>query len=404
MINSEEQSGGWAARAPKGWGPVAQVCRAVHDNLTIVTKRINAEIEQTIPDFAPPDSPFTPDDRFRSTRGMIAGFLHAVAENRAINDRESGFARLVGQRSAIKGFPLPPLIDSLYTAYREIWATLVEEADRSGGRAGALLRDAGATIWERMHATTTAVTAGYHQQMPRPEALEIRIANRFVKAIGAAADSDECRSLGIDLGFNPEGTFAIATLAEPASSVEAARRIAAAVQRDGAVAVAASRTGMSVLIVQNVDAAALEAVVVREAGDAPAGIGAMCDGIPGLKAGLAQAESALRLAEIAGGVRSFGSEWFLAAPMMMRDGLEQLFAGSISLARRKPHLADAVASFARHGFSLAAASLDLAVTQSTVRYRLKRWHALTGWDAWTFGGLANSIMALELARAPQQRA
>ena len=376
---------------------MAEVCRTVFDDIAAVTLRINGIIERSIRDFAPSESPFTHEDRFRSSRGMIAGFLQAVAENRDIHERDIAFAHLVGQQSALKGFPLPPLIDSLYTAYREVWAELVAAAGRAPGTADELLREAGATIWERMHALTTAVTAGYHRQMPRPEALEIRIAGQFVKAIATDPASEEARSLAIDLGFNAEGSFRVAAIAEPAAAVEASRRIARAAQMAGAVAIAAARGGASVLVVQGMREDDLAALIAREASEAPAGMSLTAESIGGIGAALTQAECALRLAGHGGGLRRFADEWFLAAPLIMREDMERLLRPAIELCRSKPHLASAVRAFSAHGFSLAAAAGELAVTQSTVRYRLKRWHAITAWDPWTFHGLANSILAFELA-------
>lgn len=401
MINTSSETPLWKARAPKGWGPVEQVCRIVYEDLDAVTLRINGMIARTIPAFAPAESPFTDEDRFRSTRGMTAGFLWAVAENRDLGDKELAFARLIGQQSALKGFSLPPLIESLYSAYRGVWAELVAVADRTSGSAGEQLREAGATIWERMHGLTTAVTAGYHHQMPRPEALEIRIASQFVKAITAEPDSDESRALAIDLGFNADGTFRVAMLAEPAASVEAARTIAAEARRAGAVAVVAPRGGTSILIAQGLEDGALTGMVTKHAQGAPAGIGLPADGIERIGDALANAECGLRLAEATGGTRRFADEWFLAAPMLMRRGLEPMLATAIDVARRKPHLADAVRAFSSNGFSLAAASGELGVTQSTVRYRMKRWQAMTRCDPWSFAGLAESMLALELSRAPR---
>ena len=62
--------------------------------------------------------------------------------------------------------------------------------------------------------------------------------------------------------------------------------------------------------------------------------------------------------------------------------------------RAHPHLAEAVLTYGKHGFSIATSAKDLH--PNTVTYRLDRWQHLTGWNPRSLDGLLNSVVGLNL--------
>lgn len=388
---------GWTARPPGGWEPVAAVCRAVFGDLPSVAERINAAITREVADFQGPASVFSPDDLRWSTSRNVAGFLHGVAEHRAPSEEELSFRRLIGQRSAIRGSALQPLLTAFHIGYRELWSILVEQASRTGGRAPALLLAGGSTIWQWMLATTNAVTESYQQELARREAFEARATAHFIEAIAQDPSSDECAALAKELGFGPAGRFRVLALAGPIGSGDVARTMVSALLASQATATHAQRGRTALVIVQGIGAPALEAALAMCPGDAPVGVGLEGEGLEGARSSMIEAEWALDLAMLRRRACHFDEDWFPAIMLSHRSSVERMLAPGVSVAASKPHLADAVRVFANAEFSVAESARQIGISQNSLRYRLTRWHELTGWSPWSYDGLTRSVMALELA-------
>ena len=130
-----------------------------------------------------------------------------------------------------------------------------------------------------------------------------------------------------------------------------------------------------------------------------AGIGAPRRGPDGARRSVVDAGQALALSRHRGAPVRFAEEWVAATLVAAGDALDDLCAAAIEVARRSPHLADAVLAFAEQGLSVVGAGRALHVHANTVIYRLERWAHLTGWDARTFDGLSRSVAALTRAGA-----
>jgi hypothetical protein len=382
----------WDVVAPLGREPVAELCEALFGRLDLVTGRVNAAITSEIPEFAPARSAFSAEDLRWSTGRNTASFLKGIAEHRAPSDDEVSFRRLIGRRSAVRGFPLQPLVASFHIAYRELWSLMVEEAARVGGRAPMMLLSGGSTIWQWMHATTTAVADGYNEETARREAFATRTAAHFVETLSDDPSSDECRSLAAELGFAVDEAFRVFALIGDVAPVDTAQALAAALRVRGAVAVSSQRGRTAVVVAQGVES--LDDAVAST--DTPIGIGLERRGLEGARASLLEAERALDVALVRGGVCRFEDDWLPAIGLAFRGSLEQMLSDGVGVAASKPHLAEAVRTFAGSGFSVAEGARTLRVSQNSFRYRLTRWRALTGWDPWTHDGLTRSLMALAM--------
>lgn len=387
----------WNVDVPPGWEPVAGICRAVFRDLPHVTNRINAAITQEIPEFAPAESVFTARDLAWTTSRNTASFLRGIAENRGPTADEMAFRRMIGQRSALRGFPFQPLIASFHIAYRELWSMMVEHAAAIGGRAPMMLLGEGSTIWRWMHATTSSIGEGYNQETARREAFATRAAAHLIDAIAQDPASDECASLAIELGFRPQARFRMLALVGPIASVDTAESIASAIRRRGGVTVSAQRGRNAVILTQGAALDLIDESLPRRDDPAPIGVGLERHGLQGASASLIEAERALALAVLRGGVCRFEDDWLPAIALAHRDSIEPMFESGIQTATFKPHLADAITAFARSGYSVAEGARSLRLSQNSFRYRLTRWRSLTGWDPWTHDGLTRSLIALEFS-------
>jgi len=376
--------------------PVADVCRALFDELPALTVRLNAAIARDIGEFAGPLCAFAPDELFRSTRRCTADFLQGVAEARPPSSEEIERRRAIGREGVIRAFPLQPLIGSFHVAYRELWSELVARAIEIGGSAPLLLLDAGARVWEWMHATVNAVADGYDTESARIEALESRATKQFIELIARGDAQDEMRALAQQLGLAADVPVRVLAIAGPAGSVEGARAIAAAVERSGGVAKRAQRGTTSVIIAQRVTRAALDGALRSAPTGHAIGVGTEVVNIDEVRCSLDEAERALDLSLARDRVCYFDEDWFLARATSGSDSIERMLQPGVRVACTYPHLAEAIRVFAE-SMSMADGARRLRVSHNSFRYRLMRWETLTGWSPWTFDGLARSVVALDVA-------
>ena len=390
----------WHAEPPAGWEPVAAACAAVFADLESMVASINEAIQTEIPEYGPSRTAFTPGDLASTTRRNVASFLRGIAEDRAPHPEELAFRERVGQVTARRGFPLQPMMASFLVAYRLLWAQLIHHADLIGGDAPKLLLHGGGTIWRWMHETTNALAVAYNKELADRDATGARVMVHLLAVLADDPGSEEARALAIELGFDPGRSFRVLTLSGTAGSVDTAREIGTEIQRCGGIAASAQRGRTAVVAVQGIDRRALSDVLSAAAPATPLGVGPDRAGITGLVPGLAESNAALELAVLRGTVTWFEDDWLPAIALAHGSSLDDLLATGTRVARAKPHLAEAVRAFADHGFSIAEGARTLRVSESSFRYRLSRWEALTGWSPTRYDGLSRSILALELAARP----
>lgn len=383
----------WTCVPPAGWEPVADVCRAVYEELDEVVARMNSAYKAQISEFQGPGASFTDEDLVWSGSRNVAGFLAGLAEHRPVTPEELRFRQVVGERSAARGFPLKPLVASFHIAYRELWQVLVERAEAAGGRAPKLLLAAGASIWERMHATIDALTEGYEREMARRETLEMRTASQLLVAIQKDPDSADAAALAKEIGFEIDAPFLAIAVADPTTSIQAARAIASSLQPARAVAVPDGSA--AIVLVQPEPGLTIDDLLAGS--DAQIGIGTSGRGLDAAARSVAEARLALGLASRRQGIVRFEEDWLHALAFAHRDSLERMLAKGIDVARTKPHLVEAVQAYAQTDASIAEGARRLNLSQNSFRYRLDRWQILTGWDPRTHDGMTRSLAALGLA-------
>lgn len=181
-------------------------------------------------------------------------------------------------------------------------------------------------------------------------------------------------------GANPDGSFR-AAVCQPLRPLRLTGWYEA-VPRQGSLLILAQETNLAAALAPSV-------------ADGPLGLGLTRSGWSGARDSCLDALDAYRLAQRRGGTVAFESEWVAATLLAGRDRLGAAWGRGADVALRHEHLADAVRAFAAEGLSVVAASRVLHIHPNTVIYRLERWQRLTGWDARSYPGIAQSMACLE---------
>lgn len=382
----------WEPRPPKGWEPVADVCRAVRADLDALAQRIlrgiGAEVSST------PARPPTPRRIYADVYDNLDMILFGIAERREPTEAELDVRRELGRRDALEGLPLQSVMGSYHVGFREHWAALVAEAQRQGGEAPGQILVASANLWDWTHAVINAVAEEYARVVAERDATEALAHAHFIDELVRDPGSEECATLAAGLGFDVPGPFR--ALAFPASATGGfAARLRGAAAQQGVAATYGARGRTALMIVQGAPADAIDAIVAHAGGD-PLGVGLERAGLPGARLSVIDAERALAVAAGRGEVVRFEDAWLISTVLALRDTLDPILQHGAVVAAGNPHLADAVRAFAAADLSLAGGSRAMLLSQTSLRHRLNRWKQLTGWDPWTWDGMTRSLLCLEM--------
>lgn len=382
----------WEPRAPQGWGPVAEVCRAVRADLDALAARILRAIGTEVS--AAPARPPSPRRIFADVFDTLDMILFGIAERREPAPEELAVRRALGRRDALEGIPLQSVMGSYHVGFREHWAALVAEAQRQGGEAPGMILVASANLWDWTYAMMNAVAEEYAGVIAEREGTEALAHAHLIDVLVRDPGSDECATLAAGLGYAVSGAFRALAFQESATGGFAARLRAAAAQR-GVTATYGARGRTALMITQGASDDALDGIVAQ-AGGGPLGVGLERAGLPGARLSVIDAERALAVATTRDAVVRFEDGWLTATVLAQRDTFEPILARGAQVAASNAHLADAVRAFAAADFSLAQGARVMLLSQTSLRHRLNRWKHLTGWDPWTWDGMSRSLLSLEM--------
>ncbi|MFG2847114.1 helix-turn-helix domain-containing protein [Kitasatospora sp. NPDC048296] len=339
-------------------------------------------------DHGPPQA-----DLDASVRQLLQAALAALREGRPdADERDQALAHAYGARRAADGIPVEEVTLSFTVAVRVLW----REIQSVARQVGAL--DDLASVFEMgmlwLHSLSGSMHAGYRGALG--DSVQTAAARRLGELLSdPAATATVLRSVLDGLGLEAEGEFQVWAAdwrPDLADASEARARLAAG---PGTCVLTHAAGGIAV-VGQDADPAAVEAVLLA-AGAASVGVGLVRRGPVGVRHGLADADSALRIAQHRPGIHRYAVLWPYALVADADPSLDPVLAEALGVARSHPHLADAIRAFADHGFSAAAAARVLRVHANTLAYRLDRWNELTGLDCRDYAGLIASRTAVELA-------
>lgn len=384
----------WApARAPRGWAPVARLCRDIHTDLEAVAERITSGIEQAVPGYG--RSAVRHTDLHASVRRNVSDLLHGLAERRDPTPEELRRRADLGAERATQGLPVDALIQAFHIGYRDLWEHLLDRAGGPQTELSPLLLQASTTIWTWTHRSTDALGHAHAETLRTLALRAASVRQRFLELVMSGDhESEEALTLTRTLEFDATGDFrgyVVRTVALDGSEAPALQATCDVLAGNHQVIAQGTRL---VVLSQGEDEQETADLLAGQLPEAVVGVGLVRAGLDGARLSVGDAERAAALSDQPR-VVTFADTWPWALLARELDRAQPLREPALRVARDHPHLADAVVAYARGG-SIAEAGRRLQVHPNTVTYRLDRWADLSGWDARRFDGLLRSVIALRL--------
>ncbi|ONI67283.1 hypothetical protein BWI15_29475 [Kribbella sp. ALI-6-A] len=373
------------------WSEVAALSRSIEAELPQVAAKIAEHIRAEVPRYAQ----IPPENHVLGVLEQLRDMAQGLATRQAPSGEQIERARALGRTRAEEGLAVEAMISAYHIGYRDFWELLLARA-QNNPKLSTQLVEVVSLFWTWIRLSSAAADA--HAEAIRSlQATQINLTHRFLGALHSGdAGSDEAIRLARALGFDPDHLFQAVCAPGGAWAEDQLDDLQRSLQFARGTIRAATRGPVTVILCQDVTPDVVVSTVHRIRPGLPLGIGLARQGLGGAEAGLLDAEQALRVAELRGGVVRFEEDWLLAVVGTHRQRLSPLLRGDETIGRDHPHLADAVQAFAKNGFSAAAAARALTIHPNTMAYRLDRWHQLTGWDPHTTKGLVSSLLHLAL--------
>ncbi len=382
------------AAVPEGWGPVAELCAAVLDDLDAIAVACAAEIRVAVPAYVGPD--VLERELEASVATNMEVLLVAVAEHRDPDPTEIGALRELGARRARQGMRVSDVNEAFHIGYRHVWEQLVQRAAGTDEATRTMLLDAATTMWSWTHHTGDALGASHAAVVNERSLQRAALGHRLLELLGSeAGEPGELVLLASTLGFAPEGRFRLHVHTAEQPVGEVAQRIQTGLDALDGVHHAVARGTVLTVVSQEGEAGRVDAVVRRHLPTTRGGVGRCRRGLAGARTSLGDATMATGVA-CPGTTSRFDDDWLWAVLTDEADRLDDVVARAVEVAEEHPALAETVVAFAAAGFSPSRAGEALFVHANTVAYRLRRWQELTGWDPRDFEGLTWSMAAIRL--------
>jgi DNA-binding PucR family transcriptional regulator len=393
-------AGDWQQlRPPPGWLPMSRVCRRAADGMLELSARIRDRMIGELHSYrragAPPDDIFT--SAFRTSEAILLG----VAERRDPTPAELHARGDLGRRRAEQGVDLDDVMRAFHIFFREMWVTLLSEAE-GDPEASALLAAAATIAWSWTEAITTAVAEAHKQVLPSREVVEIEMGTRMLELVVLGdLRSDELAMLARNLGFDEAGTFQGVRIKVSREDDRArAHRLKKALGQVAGTHLCQFHGDSVAVLTQRSSMEHLLSTVRRYLPDEPVGVGLTRAHLVGARLSLSDADLAAAISD-PGEITLFEDHWFDALVGQNADRLRAVVAPGLDALAANPMLEETLQAYLRTGFSKAETAKHLSVHVHTMSNRLERWKTLTGWDVSSYRGLVRTAASLRLAQADQ---
>jgi hypothetical protein len=397
--------GGWSAvdtdrrkhrnpTTPYGdWLPVVELCESVAGELPAVVPGIVAQIRAESPQYAGVPR----DDHERHVSEQFHGLLTGLASRRPPTAAQTEVARELGRLRARQGVPVEEMIGAYHVGYREMWNVLLARADIRDPNLTVRLVRLVDLVWTWVRLISSASADAHVEAIRAEHTVQITLAHRFLEALrGGEASSDEAVHLARALAFDPDGGFQAACVPISAWSDDQLDLLQRCLRQQLGTVRSATRGSFGILVFQCAEAETVVSAVRETFAGLPVGVGLARPGLAGAESSIVDAERALAVAVQDDSVVFFDQEWLLATLLTHRQRLAPLLQADREIAGSHPHLAEAVRAYADNGFSVTGAGRAMHLHPNTVKYRLERWRAVTGWDPRTPTGLTKSLLSLRM--------
>lgn len=360
---------------------------ALVDELSLRADQLATEIAAQIRVEVPGYERVPVSEHILDVRAQIRTILTGLRTGRLPPPAAFQQARDVGRRRAAGRLALPDLVEAYHIAYRDIWNELLTRAAPHPGLT-AILAGEVALLWSLFHRLAGAATDAHATETRMLAAARVTVRGRFVEML-TNADAD-AEALATVLGFAPDAEF-FAACTGPLDE-QTVDQIDAEFVSAGIPALAVGRSGRGLIIGQE-PADLVSAVRSQDAGTR-IGLGLKRRGIAGAAMSVRDATETADFAIATGRDAKFSDDWHAVVMHAAKGRLTALLDRGSLAATKHPVLADTVRAYAHSGFSVAETARVLRLHPSTAKYRLRRWHALTGWDVHRLEDLTASMVCL----------
>ncbi|OBJ10827.1 hypothetical protein A5625_10160 [Mycobacterium sp. 1465703.0] len=329
-------------------------------------------------------------DVHRQISDIVAGLQSRTTPNAA----QIQFARQIGRQRSIEGLALTEVIEAYHIAFRETWDELLRwSRDRHRGLDA--LSQVG-LLWSWIHRLSAAVADAHAEKSMVSEGARTMWRQELIDALIDRRLGRESEVVAERLGYRLEkDEFTVICCA--ADSNDGINELNARLAASVGVGHCGNHADQSFTISQGVPTDTLLQIIRDSRPASPFGIGVARQGLGGAAMSLRDAADAFKHAQSAGAEINFETDWLAATVAAHARRFDAILSVGTSVARRNPRLADAVRAYASSGFSISACARELGIHPNSVKYRLQRWSALTGWRFDTFLGLVNSVASLSQA-------
>ena len=361
----------------------AALCARVAADLDELGPRITRSIRLAQPEYS-----LVPlDDHVEHVTEQQRLLLVALGRHEVVGVGQRTRAADLGRLRATQGVSVATVIGAYHVGNRELWQTLVAYAQDETP----CLPGLATLLWRSIEVMTAEIVAAYETTARARQNHVLSLRQRLVELLERDELAAEAHDVAATLGLDPAGEFAAAWVGLDDDPLSLAARLAAGLRR-GTVLAVGHASGIQVLA-QGLTADELEAGIRSVEPGARLGIGLARPGLVGARESLVDARLCLEVTTEAHPTRRFHEDWMRATIRAQVGRLEPVVSELRDVVAANPHLVETLDVYVDSGFSIAEAARVLHLHPNSVAYRLERWNRLTGWDAKTFRGLSQSLLA-----------
>jgi hypothetical protein len=374
---------------------LAQLRDAFADQLPEISPAVTRRIRAEVASYA--EVPF--HEHCRDVHHQLLDVVNGLRSRTPPSRHVIQHVHDVGLRRAAAGLPLPDVIEAYHIGYREIWSHLLEQAEVSGDRLASALTGEVGLLLHWFHQFSATVAEAHISERSARQATLLDLRRQLLDQLTGRHNYDD--AVARSLGFDPNGSFAVVVVRSAANggglTGDEGALISDAVACLAGVAQCLVDRDRLVLVTQGMDPLEVSRAALTVLPSTFVGVGLSRSGLAGAAESKIDSDQALERARTGQPIAEFRDEWPLATLLSMHRRLEPVLAPGTEVARRHPHLADAVRAYASAKYTLSGCARALNIHPNSARYRLDRWRELTGWDVETFTGLLRSMACLDLA-------
>lgn len=324
---------------------------------------------------------------------QIADIVAGLQSRTTPNASQIQLARQIGRQRSIEGLALTEVIEAYHIAFRETWDELLKwSRDRQRGLDA--LSQVG-LLWSWIHRLSAAVADAHAEQSLVSESARTMWRQELIDALIEGRFGRQTEVIAERLGYRHDDEF-IAICSE-ADSGDGVNDLNARLAASGGVGHCGNQADRSFVISQGISTDVLLQIARDSRPGSSFGVGLARQSLAGAAMSLRDAADAFEHARFTRTDIHFETDWLAATVAAHAHRLDAILSVGASVAQRNPRLADAVRAYATNGFSISACARDLGIHPNSVKYRLERWSALTGWRFDTFSGIVNSVSSLSRA-------